>query len=78
MLYQTCPSCGFFLGNLLKKFEDEKEKICNDPKLNTYQVEEKIQKLIMSLKLRRYCCRMRFMTYKDLVQDIITPINESI
>jgi len=76
MLYSTCPSCGFFLGNITKKFEDEKEKICNDPKLTQSEIEDKIQKLIMSLKVRRYCCRMRIMTYKDLVHDITAPIND--
>lgn len=76
MLYQTCPTCGFFLGNLTKKFEDEKDKICNDPNFTQEEIEEKIQKLIMTLKVRRYCCRMRFMTYKDLVQDITAKFKD--
>lgn len=76
MLYQTCPTCGFFLGNITKKFEDEKDKICNDPNLTQSEIEEKIQKLIMSVKVKRYCCRMRIMTYKDLVQDITAPFKE--
>lgn len=76
MLYQTCPTCGFFLGNITKKFEDEKDKICNDPNLTQSEIEEKIQKLIMSVKVKRYCCRMRVMTYKDLVQDITAPFKE--
>lgn len=73
MLYNTCPTCGFFLGNITKKFEDEKNKICNDPTLTSKEIEEKIQKLIMKQPIRRYCCRMRLMTYKDLVQDLVPP-----
>jgi len=73
MLYNTCPTCGFFLGNLTKKFEDEKERICNDPKLTEDEINQKIKKLIMKLPVRRYCCRMRFMTYKDLVKDLVAP-----
>ena len=38
--------------------------------------ELEIQKLIKSLKIRRYCCRMRLMTAKDLVQDILPVDNE--
>ena len=33
--------------------------------------EKKKQELLLSLKLPRYCCRMRMMSYKDLVQDIL-------
>ena len=74
MLYSSCPTCGFFLaGTVTKTYEDGKEKICNDPSLDQDQINEKLQKLIMSLPIRRYCCRMRLMTYKDLVKEIISP-----
>lgn len=76
MLYNTCPTCGFFLGNLTLKFEEEKNKICNDPKLTQNEIEEKLQKVIMDLKVRRYCCRMRFMSYKDVVQDVSAPFHD--
>ena len=71
MLYSTCPSCGYFLGMVYLQWETGKENICNNPKLNEEQKEIELQKLVMSLKLRRYCCRMRVMTYKDIVQDIL-------
>ena len=73
MLYNTCPTCGFFLGNITKSFESEKDKICNDPKLTDEEIEEKIKTLIMKQKVRRYCCRMRLMTYKDIVKDLVAP-----
>ena len=77
MLYNTCPTCGFFIGNLTLKFEEEKNKICNNPELTDDEIEEKIKDIIMKLKVRRYCCRMRFMTYKDIVKDLVAP-DESI
>lgn len=73
MLYNTCPTCGYFLGNLTKKFEEEKEKVCSNLDLTQEEIQEKVKKIIMKLPLRRYCCRMRFMTYKDLVKDIVAP-----
>jgi len=73
MLYNTCPTCGFFLGSVVYEFEEKKNKICNNPKLSSFDVEREVQKLIMSLNLRRYCCRMRLMTYKDLVKDLVAP-----
>lgn len=76
MLYNTCPTCGFFLGNITKQFETEKDKICNNPKLSDEEIEEQLKKLIMKQKVRRYCCRMRMMTYKDIVKDLVAPDNE--
>ena len=74
MLYSSCPTCGFFLaGNVTKIFEDGKEKICNNPDLDEEEIQKQITELIMSLKIRRYCCRMRLMTYKDIVKDIVAP-----
>lgn len=71
MLYTTCPTCGFFIGQITEEYEKKKENICSNPKLNKKQKEEEISKLLKSLKLRRYCCRMRVMTYKDLVEQIL-------
>lgn len=77
MLYNTCPTCGFFIGNLITNFENNKNKICNNPDLSDDEIEKRITKLIMTLPVRRYCCRMRFMTYKDYVNDLVAP-DESI
>ena len=71
MLYLTCPTCGFFLGNKTKEFEDKKEIICNNPKLSEEEQQLEIEKLLKSLKIRRYCCKMRMISYKDIVQDIL-------
>ena len=71
MLYISCPTCGYFLGQKIEHYEKEKNNICSNPKLSKSEKEEEISKLISSLKLRRYCCKMRIMSYKDIVQDIL-------
>jgi hypothetical protein len=76
MLYTTCPTCGFFLGLKTEEFDQKKKLICDNPKLSKKEQEIQISELLLSLKLRRYCCRMRMMTYKDLVYEIL-PIYES-
>ena len=74
MLYSTCPTCGFFLAQKNLEWEQKSEEICNNPKLSIEEKEKQKQKLLLSLKIRRYCCKMRIMSYKDIVQDIL-PIN---
>lgn len=71
MIYMTCPTCGYFIGSKIIDFETKREYICNDPKNNDKDKEVKIKQLIESLKLRRYCCKMRLLSSKDLVQDIL-------
>ena len=76
MIYLTCPTCGYFMGSKINTFEEEKKKICDNNKLSDEEKSEKIQKVIKNLKLRRYCCSMRIMTGKDLVQDILPVSNQ--
>ena len=37
-------------------------------------INDKLSKVIKSLKIRRYCCKMRLMSCKDLSKEIIAPI----
>lgn len=76
MLYLTCPTCGTFLGLYTHRWETESDKICNNPKLSQDEKEKQKTELLLSLNLRRYCCKMRMMSYKDIVQEIL-PINTS-
>lgn len=71
MLYISCPTCGYFLGRITIEYEKQKEQICENPELSDEEKEKKLSILLQSLNLRRYCCKMRIMTYKDIVQDII-------
>ena len=74
MLYITCPTCKFLLGQIIIDYEKNKEIICLNPNLSLEEKEKEISKLLLSLNLKRYCCKMHIMTYKDLVQDIL-PLN---
>ena len=73
MIYIVCPTCGYFIGSKVIEYETKKDKICANSDLSEEEQAEQIQQLLKSLKLRRYCCRMRIMTTKDIVQDIVAP-----
>jgi DNA-directed RNA polymerase subunit N (RpoN/RPB10) len=75
MLYITCPTCGYFLGQKTYEYEQGKEQICANPKMSSDEKEKELTRLLMGLGLRRYCCKMRMMTYKDIVQDILPITN---
>ena len=42
MLYISCPTCGSFLGLKAQQYEEEKEKICSNPKITLSQKEKEI------------------------------------
>jgi DNA-directed RNA polymerase subunit N (RpoN/RPB10) len=75
MLYISCPTCGYFLGQKTLQYEQGKQQICSNPKLSNEMKEKELSKLLLGLKIRRYCCKMRMMTYKDIVQDILPVVN---
>lgn len=75
MIYTTCPTCGYFIAQVIEEYEKKKNEICSNPKLSKKEQNNEISKLLLSLKIRRYCCRMRIMTYKDLVEEIIPVHN---
>ena len=74
MLYIICPTCGYFIGQKILEYEKEKEKICLNPEFSQINKEKEISKLLLNLNLRRYCCKMRIMSYKDIA-EIILPIS---
>ena len=74
MSYSSCPTCGYFIAQKAYYYDEEKEKICSNPNTNNEEKEEKIHQLIKSLNLR-YCCNMRIMTCKNIVEFIL-PVNE--
>jgi len=53
MLYLTCPTCGYFLGQKTVEWETKSEEICNNHKLSYEEKEKKKQELLLSLKLPR-------------------------
>jgi DNA-directed RNA polymerase subunit N (RpoN/RPB10) len=62
--------CGYILGNRQIFYESRMEEIVNNPNTDDDVKLELKTKLIESLKLKRYCCKIRVMTFKQLT-DII-------
>jgi DNA-directed RNA polymerase subunit N (RpoN/RPB10) len=58
------------LGHLQVTYDKQLYDIVNNPKLNDQEKDEAKQKLVNSFGLRRYCCVMRLMTYKRLIEII--------
>ena len=75
MIYISCPTCNFFIGSVTIEYETKKAEICNNPNMTEEEQASEITKLIKSLGIRRYCCKMRLMTSKDLVQDVLPTSN---
>ena len=70
MLYLSCQTCNNFMGLYTIEFENKKKNICDNPNLTQEEKDNQVSKLIQELPLK-YCCKMRFMTYKDNVEFII-------
>ena len=70
MLYPVCPTCQLLLADKQLVFETEFAKISNDSKLSEDKKKKEVEKLLNKLGLIRYCCRMRIMTCKNIVDEI--------
>lgn len=71
MLYPVCPTCQFLLADKQVPYEIGYQKIINDTKLSSLQKQKLIEKLLDSLGLKRYCCRMRMISFIDQSKLII-------
>lgn len=65
MLYLKCPTCGTILGDRIRIYETELEKIETDLTSDEAMKLDLKEKLVNSLELEKYCCKMRLITYKD-------------
>lgn len=63
MIYLKCPTCGTIIGNRQIIYESKLEEIDNDPNIDEPEKLEQKTKLVESLELKRYCCKMRVMTF---------------
>lgn len=72
MNYIRCPTCNRLIGDKVIPFDEGIKKISDNPELTQAQKTEEKIKLINSLKIPqdRYCCKMRLMTYRDLVKIV--------
>jgi DNA-directed RNA polymerase subunit N (RpoN/RPB10) len=70
MIYLKCPTCSYVLGNRQRIYEQGLEEIESNPNNDEELKLELKQKLLESLGLKRYCCRMRVITYKNKTEII--------
>jgi len=75
MLYLKCPTCHKLLGNKQLYYEENFDKIIKDLEMGKLSNEEADQKKSELLNFilpdkDRYCCRMRFLTYKRLIEIV--------
>lgn len=71
MLYSACPTCGTLLADKQLDYEEKLKKICDNPKLSQEDKDKQKMELINSMGLERYCCKMKLMTYVDLIKIVI-------
>ena len=65
MLYVKCPTCGNVLANRIKIYEERLKEIEDNPNNDEEMKLDLKEKMVNSLELERYCCKMRLITYKD-------------
>jgi DNA-directed RNA polymerase subunit N (RpoN/RPB10) len=70
MIYIKCPSCGYIIGNRQIYYEQKLKEINSDPNIDDDKKLELKTKLIDSLDVKRYCCKMRIITFKQLTEII--------
>lgn len=70
MIYIKCPSCGYLLANRQMIYEKGLDEIYSDPNTDNDKKLELKTKLIESLKIKKYCCKMRVITFKNLPEIV--------
>lgn len=70
MMYMKCPTCKHMLCHLQVSYEKQLNEIDSDPHMSEEKKKEEKIKLVNSFGLRRYCCTMRLMTYKRLIEIV--------
>jgi DNA-directed RNA polymerase subunit N (RpoN/RPB10) len=69
MLYPVCPTCGHLLADIEIDFTDKYNTIING-KSEDEKKEKDIIKLFEENKVKKYCCRMRLITYFEHINHI--------
>jgi DNA-directed RNA polymerase subunit N (RpoN/RPB10) len=86
MLYPVCPTCGRLLADIEVEFSEKYNKILakglhspsgitmNDKKGGSKKDSEdknEMDKLFNEYRIKKYCCKMRLISYFDHVKYII-------
>jgi DNA-directed RNA polymerase subunit N (RpoN/RPB10) len=61
----VCPSCGYVLGNRQRMYDKGLQEIESNPNNDEQTKLELKNKLIESLEIEKYCCKMRIICYKN-------------
>lgn len=70
MLYPVCPTCGHLLADIEVEFTDKYEKI-NESKDSDEKKGKEIEKLFVEVKIKKYCCKMRLISYFNHIKTIL-------
>ncbi len=65
MIYLKCPTCGYILGNRQRLYDEGLREIESNPNNDEQTKLDLKEKLVKSLKIKRYCCTQRIITYRD-------------
>jgi DNA-directed RNA polymerase subunit N (RpoN/RPB10) len=71
MIYLKCPTCSTILGNRQIIYETGLKEILNNKNLTDKMKEDEKLKLLNSLDLTNYCCKMRVITYVNLTEVLV-------
>jgi DNA-directed RNA polymerase subunit N (RpoN/RPB10) len=71
MIYLKCPTCSTILGNRQIIYETGLKEILNNKNLTDKMKEDEKLKLLNSLDLTNYCCKMRVITYVNLTEILV-------
>jgi DNA-directed RNA polymerase subunit N (RpoN/RPB10) len=70
MLYPICPTCGHLLADIEVEFTDKYEKI-NESKDSDEKKGKEIEKLFVEVRVKKYCCKMRLISYFNHIRTIL-------
>jgi len=69
MLYPVCPTCGHLLADIELEFTEKYNNIV-ESKGDEQKKEKEIQKLFNDVHIKKYCCKMRLISYFDHIKVI--------
>jgi DNA-directed RNA polymerase subunit N (RpoN/RPB10) len=70
MLYTVCPTCGHLLADIEIEFSEKYNKIVDNNDKDDKK-DKDIKKLFNDLRVNKYCCRMRLISYLDHIKIIV-------
>lgn len=72
LFYIRCPSCARVLSMRLDEYQEEKDQIMNNPKLNKKQKEIKAAALLTKYGITNICCRIRIIGLIPYHEIVVT------